>query len=137
LPAATAPESKRPKIVVADDDENILKVVAAALRHLPIEVEIFTASNGTQALETIESKGADLAILDLMMPVMDGFAVCEQLRQDIRTAFLPVLMLTANSEQENRTKSYLIGTDDFMSKPFVLPDFLARVSRLLRRTYGV
>jgi two-component system phosphate regulon response regulator PhoB len=68
---------------------------------------------------------------------MDGFGVCEQLRKDIRTAFLPVLMLTANGDQENRTKGYLIGTDDFMSKPFVVPEFLARVTRLLRRTYGV
>jgi two-component system phosphate regulon response regulator PhoB len=137
LPAANAPESKHPRIVVADDDENILKVVAAALRQLPIEVEIFTATDGMQALETIEAKGADLVILDLKMPGMDGFGVCEQLRKDIRTAFLPVLMLTANGDQENRTKGYLIGTDDFMSKPFVVPEFLARVTRLLRRTYGV
>jgi CheY-like chemotaxis protein len=137
LPAASAPESKHPNIVVADDDENILKVVTAALRQLPIEVEIFTAADGMQALETIEAKGADLVILDLKMPGMDGFGVCEQLRKDIRTAFLPVLMLTANSDQENRTKGYLIGTDDFMSKPFVVLEFLARVTRLLRRTYGV
>ena len=59
---------KRPKIVVADDDKDILKVVAAALRQLPMDVEIFTAADGIQALETIESKGADLAILDLKMP---------------------------------------------------------------------
>jgi type IV pilus assembly protein PilB len=139
LPASPAivPESKHPKIVVADDDENILKVVATALRQLPIDVEIFTATDGISALETIESKGADLVILDLKMPGMDGFAVCEQLRKDIRTAFLPILMLTANSDQDNRTKGYLIGTDDFMSKPFALPEFLARVTRLLRRTYGV
>jgi type II secretory ATPase GspE/PulE/Tfp pilus assembly ATPase PilB-like protein len=137
LPAAPFPAPKHPKIVIADDDRDILKVVAAALRQLPIEVEVFTASDGIQALETIESKGADLAILDLKMPGMDGFAVCDQLRKDIRTAFLPILMLTANSDQENRTKGYLVGTDDFMSKPFALPEFLARVTRLLRRTYGV
>jgi type II secretory ATPase GspE/PulE/Tfp pilus assembly ATPase PilB-like protein len=137
LPAAPFPTPKLPKIVVADDDGAILKVVTSALRHLPMEVEVFTAADGIQALETIESKGADMAILDLKMPGMDGFAVCDQLRKDIRTAFLPILMLTANSDQENRTKGYLIGTDDFMSKPFALPDFLARVTRLLRRTYGV
>ena len=136
-PAAAGPETKHPKIVVADDDENILKVVSATLRQLPIEVEIFTATDGINALETIESKGADLLILDLKMPGMDGFGVCEQLRKDIRTAFLPILMLTANSDQENRTKGYLIGTDDFVSKPFAVPEFLARVTRLLRRTYGV
>jgi DNA-binding response OmpR family regulator len=111
--------------------------VAAALRLLPIDVEVFAAADGDQALQLIEAKGADLAILDLKMPGMDGFAVCDQLRKDIRTAFLPVLMLTANSDQENRTKGYLVGTDDFMSKPFAIPEFLARVTRLLRRTYGV
>jgi type II secretory ATPase GspE/PulE/Tfp pilus assembly ATPase PilB-like protein len=137
LSAAPLPAPKLPKIVIADDDENIVKVVAAALRQLPIDVEVFTASDGNQALQVIESKGADLAILDLKMPGMDGFAVCDQLRKDIRTAFLPILMLTANSDQENRTKGYLVGTDDFMSKPFAIPEFLARVTRLLRRTYGV
>jgi DNA-binding response OmpR family regulator len=137
LPAAPIPTPKVPKILVADDDRAILKVVTTALHQLPMEVEVFTAADGVQALETIESKGADLAILDLKMPGMDGFAVCDQLRKDIRTAFLPILMLTANSDQENRTKGYLVGTDDFMSKPFALPEFLARVTRLLRRTYGV
>jgi type II secretory ATPase GspE/PulE/Tfp pilus assembly ATPase PilB-like protein len=137
LPAAPLPAPKLPKIVIADDDEDIRKVVAAALRQLPIDVEVFAAADGDQALQLIEAKGADLAILDLKMPGMDGFAVCDQLRKDIRTAFLPVLMLTANSDQENRTKGYLVGTDDFMSKPFAIPEFLARVTRLLRRTYGV
>jgi DNA-binding response OmpR family regulator len=137
MPESTVPETKNPRIVIADDDENILKVVAAALRQLPMSVEILTAADGMQALELIESKGADLVILDLKMPAMDGFEVCDRLRQDIRTAFLPILMLTANSEQENRTKSFLIGTDDFMAKPFDVIEFQARVTRLLRRTYGV
>jgi type II secretory ATPase GspE/PulE/Tfp pilus assembly ATPase PilB-like protein/ActR/RegA family two-component response regulator len=128
---------KRPKILVADDDKDILKVVVVALRQLPMDVEIFTASDGIEALESIEANKADLVILDVKMPRMDGFGVCEKLRKDIRTAFLPILMLTANSDQEMRTKGYLVGTDDFVSKPFTLPDLVARVSRLLRRTYGV
>jgi type IV pilus assembly protein PilB len=137
LIAAEAPAVKRPKIVVADDDKDILKVVVAALRQLPTDVEIFTAKDGIEALEAVEAHKADLVILDVKMPRMDGFGVCEKLRQDIRTAFLPILMLTANSDQESRTKGYLVGTDDFVSKPFTLPDLVARVSRLLRRTYGV
>jgi type IV pilus assembly protein PilB len=134
---AELPAVKRPKILVADDDKDILKVVVVALRQLPMDVEIFTASDGIQALESIEANKADLVILDVKMPRMDGFGVCEKLRKDIRTAFLPILMLTANSDQEIRTKGYLVGTDDFVSKPFTLPDLVARVSRLLRRTYGV
>lgn len=131
------PEVKHPKVVVADDDPGILKVVEAALAQLPQPVEVFPASDGVKALEAIERNKADMAILDVKMPNMDGFEVCAKLRQDVRTAFLPILMLTANSDQENRTKGYLVGTDDFMSKPFTLPDFLARVTRLLRRTYGI
>ena len=137
LPESTVAETKCPRIVIADDDENILKIVTATLRQLPLNVEVLTAADGMQALELIQSKGADLAILDLKMPGLDGFQVCERLRQDIRTAFLPILMLTANSDQENRTKGFLIGTDDFMAKPFDVTEFLARVTRLLRRTYGV
>jgi type IV pilus assembly protein PilB len=137
-PSATEmPAGKRPKILVADDNKDIIKLVLVALRQLPMDVEIFTASDGIQALESIECNKADLVILDVKMPRMDGFGVCEKLRKDLRTAFLPILMLTANSDQEQRTRGYLVGTDDFVSKPFTVPDLVARVSRLLRRTYGV
>jgi len=134
---AELPAVKRPRILIADDDKDIVKLVVATLRQLPLDVEIFTASDGIQALESIEANKADLVILDVKMPRMDGFGVCEKLRKDIRTAFLPILMLTANSDQEIRTRGYLVGTDDFVSKPFTPPDLVARVSRLLRRTYGV
>ena len=135
--AASLPAVKRPRILVVDDDPGILKVISVALKQLSIESDVITASDGVEALEAVEAKGADLVILDLMMPRMDGFAVCDKLRKDLRTAFLPVLMLTANADQNNRTKGYLVGTDDYMSKPFDVNDFLARVSRLLRRTYGL
>jgi type IV pilus assembly protein PilB len=137
MSATEVPAGKRPKILVADDNKDIIKLVLVALRQLPVDVEIFTASDGIQALESIESNKADLVILDVKMPRMDGFGVCEKLRKDLRTAFLPILMLTANSDQEQRTRGYLVGTDDFVSKPFTTPDLVARVSRLLRRTYGV
>jgi CheY-like chemotaxis protein len=134
---AALPAAKRPKILVVDDDPGISKIIETTLKQLPVEADIFTASDGVEALESIEKHGADVVILDVMMPRMDGFAVCDALRKDIRTAFLPILMLTANGDQANRTKGYLVGTDDYMSKPFEVTDFLARVSRLLRRTYGL
>jgi type II secretory ATPase GspE/PulE/Tfp pilus assembly ATPase PilB-like protein/ActR/RegA family two-component response regulator len=139
-PAKKSPElpaAKRPKILVVDDDPGISMIIQTTLKQLPMEAEIFTAGDGVEALEAIEKHGADMVILDVMMPRMDGFAVCDALRKDIRTAFLPILMLTANGDQANRTKGYLVGTDDYMSKPFEVPDFLARVNRLLRRTYGL
>jgi CheY-like chemotaxis protein len=131
------PAAKRPKILVVDDDPGITKIIETTLKQLPVSADVFTASDGVEALEAIEKHGADVVILDVMMPRMDGFAVCDHLRKDIRTAFLPILMLTANGDQASRTKGYLVGTDDYMSKPFDVADFLARVSRLLRRTYGL
>ena len=79
----------------------------------------------------------DLVILDVMMPGLTGFEVCERLRQDIRTAFIPILMLTANTDEQSRAKGFMVGTDDYMTKPISVPDLHARVSRLLRRTYGM
>jgi DNA-binding response OmpR family regulator len=79
----------------------------------------------------------DLVILDLMMPRANGFEVCERLRQDLRTAFVPVLMLTKNSDEVTRMKGFVAGTDDFMAKPFAVPELVVRVRRLLRRTYGM
>jgi type II secretory ATPase GspE/PulE/Tfp pilus assembly ATPase PilB-like protein/ActR/RegA family two-component response regulator len=134
---AALPEAKRPKILVVDDDPGIMKIIETTLKQLPVAADIFTASDGVEALAAIEKHGADVLILDVMMPRMDGFAVCDALRKDIRTAFLPILMLTANGDQAKRTQAYMVGTDDYMSKPFEVDDFLARVNRLLRRTYGL
>jgi two-component system phosphate regulon response regulator PhoB len=72
-----------------------------------------------------------------MMPRANGFEVCARLRQDLRTAFVPVLMLTKNDDEASRTKGFVAGTDDFMAKPFSVPELVVRVRRLLRRTYGV
>jgi type II secretory ATPase GspE/PulE/Tfp pilus assembly ATPase PilB-like protein/ActR/RegA family two-component response regulator len=134
---AALPAAKQPKILVVDDDAGISKVIQKALTQLPMDTEVITAADGVEALETIEQHKVDLVILDVKMPRMDGFAVCERLRKNIRTAFLPIMMLTANADEDNRTKGYLVGTDDYLSKPFTVPDFLARVTRLLRRTYGL
>jgi CheY-like chemotaxis protein len=134
---SAVPAAKRPKILVVDDDPGIVKIIETTLKQLPIPADIYTASDGVEALEMVEKHGADAVILDVMMPRMDGFTVCDTLRKDIKTAFLPIMMLTANGDQANRTKGYLVGTDDYMSKPFEVTDFLARVSRLLRRTYGL
>jgi type II secretory ATPase GspE/PulE/Tfp pilus assembly ATPase PilB-like protein/ActR/RegA family two-component response regulator len=136
-PVAALPEVKRPKILVVDDDEGITRIIQAALKQLPMEAEVFTASDGVAALAAVQKNAPDMLVLDVMMPRMDGFAVCDTLRKNLKTAFLPILMLTANTDQGNRTKGYLVGTDDYMNKPFDVPDFVARVARLLRRTYGL
>ena len=79
----------------------------------------------------------DLVVLDVMMPQMDGFEACQNLRSQVDTAFIPVIMLTANPSEEGRIKGFLVGTDDYLSKPFNVAELNARVTRLLRRTYGI
>jgi type IV pilus assembly protein PilB len=131
------PLSKKPRILVVDDDDGIKVVIKKALTQLPIDVAVDTASDGVEALDKMQQDAADLVVLDIMMPRMDGFTVCEKLRQGVRTAFTPILMLTANADESSRTKGYLVGTDDYMSKPFSVPELNARILRLLRRTYGL
>ncbi len=132
-----APEIKQVKVMVVDDDPSIQMVLRKTLEQLPIPVEIFVAGDGREALERIESVQPDLVLLDVMMPEVDGFTVCQKLRENVRTAFIPIIMLTANPDEESRTKGFLVGTDDYMNKPFSVPELLARVNRLLRRTYGL
>jgi Rne/Rng family ribonuclease len=73
----------------------------------------------------------------VMMPGMSGLEVCQKLRSNLPTAFIPILMLTGSVDEDSRTKGFLVGTDDYMGKPFSVPELHARVSRLLRRTYGI
>ncbi len=134
---ATLPTPKRPKILVVDDDASIRKIIIKALARLDLEADVITAGDGGEALDLIEQQQVDLVILDVMMPKVDGFTVCRRLREDIRTAFIPIMMLTANADEKNRTNAYLVGTDEYVSKPFSVSDLNARVTRLLRRTYGL
>jgi len=134
---AFLPAPKKPRVLVVDDDDGIKKVIQKALSQLPLEMDIILASDGVDALKVIEEQTPDLVITDVMMPRMDGITLCKQLREDLRTAFVPIMMLTANADETNRTKGYLVGTDDYVNKPFSVPDLNARVLRLLRRTYGL
>ncbi|MGZ4818617.1 MAG: ATPase, T2SS/T4P/T4SS family [Terriglobales bacterium] len=132
-----APAPKQPRILLVDDDESIRTIVCKGLEQLELPVTVLTASDGVEALQKVQTDLVDMVILDVMMPRMDGFAVCERLRSDVRTAFIPILMLTASGDENNRTKAYMVGTDDYMTKPFAVPELNVRVARLLRRTYGV
>jgi CheY-like chemotaxis protein/RNA polymerase subunit RPABC4/transcription elongation factor Spt4 len=141
-PAAAAsadPEAgRRPlRALVVDDDADIRMIVTATLRKMTVPMEVVQARDGVEAIEKAREAPPDLAILDVMMPRMDGFDTCRALRADVRTAFVPILMLTASADQDSRTKGYLIGTDDYMAKPFLPVDLKLRIARLLRRTYGI
>jgi CheY-like chemotaxis protein/RNA polymerase subunit RPABC4/transcription elongation factor Spt4 len=128
--------AKKPLILVVDDDPSIRQILVKTFQQLPIECVVETAGDGVEALEKVETEIPDLIVLDVMMPRMDGFSVCEQLRANVRTAFIPIMMLTANADELSRTRGFLVGTDDYVGKPFSFPELNARVMRLLRRTYG-
>ena len=134
---ASGPPTRRLRVMVVDDDDEIRQVVAFTLKTLAVPVDVVQATDGQEAVEMAEAQPPDLVVLDVMMPRLDGFETCTKLRQSVRTAFVPILMLTASADEMNRSKAYLVGTDDYMRKPFQPFDLKLRVARLLRRTYGV
>ena len=135
-PQETAP-SKMPRILIVDDDPSIRTIVAKSLEQLPFAVGTELASNGVEAVDIASRDHPDLIVLDVMMPEMDGFEVCQKLRSQVETAFIPIMMLTANPSEEGRIRGYMVGSDDYVSKPFNVAELNARVTRLLRRAYGI
>jgi type IV pilus assembly protein PilB len=139
-PAAQAPEpdpARRYHALVVDDERDFRYLMTVFLQHSGMPLDVETASNGREAIEKVGLNPPDIVLLDVMMPEMDGFEVCRQLRANVRTAFIPILMLTALDDSENRTRGFLAGTDDYIGKPFDRGELLARVGRVLHRTYGV
>jgi type IV pilus assembly protein PilB len=136
-PGESAPPAKKLRILAVDDDAEMRKLIQEALANLPFPMQVTEAADGDQALEVVESIKPDLIILDIMMPRVDGFEVCQKLRENVRTAFVPIMMLTASADETSRTTGFLLGTDDYVTKPFSVTDLNARVMRLLRRTYGM
>jgi pilus assembly protein CpaE len=119
------------RILVVDDSPINLKLVSAALA--PAGYEITTAQNGREALQRVEALQPDLVILDVMMPELNGYEVCRRLRQRANLGQLPIMMLTANDSLEERISGLEAGADDYVSKPFEVPELQARVKALLRR----
>jgi pilus assembly protein CpaE len=119
------------RILVVDDTELNLKMVSAIL--VKDGYEVITARNGFEALEVIKSTPPTLAILDVMMPDMDGYTLCERLRKTPTTAKIPIIILTALSGVEDKIRAFDSGADDFLAKPFEPQELRARIKVLLRR----
>src|SRR5512145_1298652 len=118
-----------PKILVVDDVPENVRLLEAVL--VPRGYEVVTATDGRAALDLIETEEPDLILLDVMMPGLDGYAICSQLRANDDTAVLPVIMVTSSIGQE-KTKAIEAGADDFIPKPFNHDELLTRVRSLLR-----
>lgn len=116
------------KILIVDDDPHIRELVGLFLRNEGFDV--YEASDGLEALELLESVKADMIILDVMMPNMDGWKLCAELRKSYD---LPVLMLTAKGQTADKVKGFELGTDDYLVKPFEPVELVVRVKALLKR----
>jgi adenylate cyclase len=122
--------SKFPRILAVDDNKQNLSLLEKALKAAGYEV--FTAEDGHTALELIDSAGPDLVLLDVMMPGISGYEVCQQIRANEATCLLPVVMLTALTDVTDRIRGIESGADDFLSKPVNREELLTRVKSLLR-----
>ena len=119
-------------ILIADDEPNQLELMDYNLRNAGFS--IIKASNGKEALELIENHSPDLIILDWMMPKMSGIDVCRTLRSRSETKQLPIIILSARSEDSDKSLGLDTGADDYISKPFSPKELLSRVKALLRRS---
>ena len=120
----------KPRILVADDikqNVKLLRVILAAS-----EYDVVEAYDGEEALEKAKGEHPDLILLDVMMPKVTGYEVCQKLRADDLTKNIPIVMITALHEMNDRIKGIEAGADDFISKPFNKTELLARIKALLR-----
>jgi len=116
------------RVLVVDDDPGIVDVVSYALRNEGFEAE--GVSNGEAALEAARTDSYDLMILDLMMPGMSGLEVCRRVRTESK---IPIVVLTAKDAELDRVLGLEIGADDYVTKPFSVPELISRVRAILRR----
>jgi len=117
-------------ILVADDDKNTRLLMKAILE--AEHYHVFTAADGQQALQMLDREHIDLVVLDIMMPNMDGYEFTATLRENNNT--LPILMVSAKQLPEDKHRGFLVGTDDYITKPFRLGELCSRIRALLRRS---
>jgi DNA-binding response OmpR family regulator len=125
------PQADQPLVLVADDDADIRALVAFRLERAGYEV--IAATDGEAARKLALERGPDLAVLDVMMPKLDGYELTRQLRADERTRRMPVILLTARAQESDVTRGFEAGADDYLKKPFSPQELRARVQAILGR----
>ncbi|MDQ4071325.1 MAG: response regulator [Actinomycetota bacterium] len=121
----------RPVVLVAEDDDDILALVTHRLERSGYEV--VPAADGQEALDRASERPPDLAVLDVMMPKIDGYGVTERLREQAATARTPVILLTARVQEADVARGFQAGADDYIKKPFSPAELRARVQAILGR----
>ncbi|MGM0414529.1 MAG: response regulator [Bacillota bacterium] len=120
------------RILAVDDEENIRELLKYNLEKE--DYEVVMASRGDQVINILEEQKIDLIILDLMLPGIDGLSLCKKIKSDERFKRLPIIMLTARTEEIDRVVGLEMGADDYVSKPFSMRELIARIKAVLRRT---
>ena len=118
-------------IFVVEDEKPILTLLTYNLEKEGYKVS--SSSNGEEALSVIKEKKPDLVLLDWMLPDLSGIKICQYLKQDEKVKNIPIIMLTAKGEEEDKVKGLNTGAEDYMTKPFSFPELLARIKSLLKR----
>lgn len=120
------------KILIVDDEEHILELIKFNL--LNAGYDVFTSSDGLEAVKVAKSEKPSLVLLDLMLPGIDGFDVCKEIKRDNNMKKTSIIMLTAKGEELDKILGLELGADDYITKPFSVRELLARVKAVLRRT---
>lgn len=129
--AADANDVIEAKVLIVDDNEQNVELLNAYMEEIE-GVDTVTAKNGAQALTAVSRERPDLVLLDIMMPVMSGYEVCKQLKNDATTRDIPVIMITALNEPSDFERAMECGADDFLTRPFNRTEFLTRIRSMLR-----
>ncbi|MFA5117341.1 MAG: response regulator transcription factor [Candidatus Omnitrophota bacterium] len=120
------------KILIVEDEKEIIKLIAF---HMTIAgYDVVSANNGIEALEICNTQNPALIILDIMLPRIDGWEVCRRLKHNPQTRHIPIIILSALSEIEDKLKGFDLGTDDYVTKPFSPRELVVRVKRVLARS---
>lgn len=121
---------RQPRIVVADDDPIVVRFLTSVFQSEGFEVQ--GAEDGERALQMIRENRPDIVILDLVMPFMDGFEVCRQVRQSAETSHLPVIILSMRDKEQDALRAFELGASDYVRKPFNALELVARARKLIR-----
>jgi DNA-binding response OmpR family regulator len=122
---------RKPLILIAEDDRDLGRLLVFSLQHRGYRARL--ATDGRAALNAAFEYKPDLILLDLMLPILHGYEVCRLLKSSPVLDHIPVIILTALVTTENKIKGFKLGADDYLTKPFAMPELLARVNALLSR----
>jgi len=122
------------KILVVEDDPISQRLMVETLQRG--HYEVITASNGLEGVKKAQREGPDLVVLDVMLPGIDGFEICYRLRASSQTAQLPILMVSAKSDQIDKETGLKVGADDYMTKPILPKEVLDKIGALLAKKSG-